>query len=104
MKPITVTDENFEQEVLQAEGKVLVDMWAPWCGPCRMMGPVVEEIAAEYEGTLKVCKLDVDENPQTAARYGIMSIPTLLVFENGQVVNKLVGFRPKRDLLAEIGI
>lgn len=104
MKPITVTDDNFDQEVLQAEGKVLVDMWAPWCGPCRMMAPVVDEIAAEYEGTLKVCKLDVDENPETAARYGVMSIPTLLVFENGQVVNKLIGFRPKRDLLAEIGV
>ncbi|RKL64636.1 thioredoxin [Thermoanaerobacteraceae bacterium SP2] len=104
MKPITVTDDNFDQEVLQAEGKVLVDMWAPWCGPCRMMAPVVDEIAAEYEGTLKVCKLDVDENPETAARYGVMSIPTLLVFENGQVVNKLIGFRPKRDIIAEIGI
>ncbi|AYO29318.1 MAG: thioredoxin 1 [Thermoanaerobacteraceae bacterium] len=104
MKPITVTDDNFDQEVLQAEGKVLVDMWAPWCGPCRMMAPVVDEIAAEYEGTLKVCKLDVDENPETAARYGVMSIPTLLVFENGQVVNKLIGFRPKRDILAEIGV
>lgn len=104
MKPITVTDENFEQEVIQAEGKVLVDMWAPWCGPCRMLAPVVEEIAEEYEGSLKVCKLDVDENPETAARYGVMSIPTLLVFENGQVVNKLIGFRPKRDIIAEIGI
>lgn len=104
MKPIIVTDDNFDQEVLQAEGKVLVDMWAPWCGPCRMMAPVVDEIAAEYEGTLKVCKLDVDENPETAARYGVMSIPTLLVFENGQVVNKLIGFRPKRDILAEIGV
>ncbi|MCR4430197.1 MAG: thioredoxin [Tepidanaerobacteraceae bacterium] len=104
MKPITVTDENFEQEVLQADGKVLVDMWAAWCGPCRMLAPVVDEIADEYEGRLKVCKLDVDENPDTAARYGVMSIPTLLVFENGQVVNKLIGFRPKRDIIAEIGI
>lgn len=104
MKPVTVTDQNFDQEVLQAQTKVLVDMWAPWCGPCRMMAPVVEEIAAEYEGSLKVCKLDVDENPETASRYGVMSIPTLLVFEGGQVVNKLVGFRPKRDLIAEIGV
>jgi len=95
MKPVTVTDQNFDQEVLQAQTKVLVDMWAPWCGPCRMMAPVVEEIAAEYEGSLKVCKL---------ARYGVMSIPTLLVFENGQVVNKLIGFRPKRDLIGEIGV
>jgi thioredoxin 1 len=104
MKPITLTDENFDREVLQAEGKVLVDMWAPWCGPCRMMGPVIDEIAEEYEGTLKVGKLNVDENPDTAARYGVMSIPTLLVFENGQLVNKMIGFRPKRDLLSEIGV
>ncbi|WP_422446543.1 thioredoxin [Thermoanaerobacterium sp. DL9XJH110] len=104
MKPITLTDENFDREVIQAEGKVLVDMWAPWCGPCRMMGPVIDEIAEEYEGTLKVGKLNVDENPDTAARYGVMSIPTLLVFENGQLVNKMIGFRPKRELLSEIGV
>lgn len=104
MKAIPVTDANFDQEVLKAESKVLVDMWAPWCGPCRMMGPVIDEIAEEYDGSLKVCKLNVDENPDTAAKYGVMSIPTLLVFENGQVVNHLVGFRPKDELLKELGI
>jgi len=104
MKPIEVTDNNFEQEVLKAEGKVLVDFWAPWCGPCRMMSPVVDEIAEEYSDKIKVCKLNVDENPDTAARYGVMSIPTLLVFENGQVANKLVGFKPKEDLISQLGL
>lgn len=103
MKPIEVTDNNFEQEVLKAEGKVLVDFWAPWCGPCRMMSPVVDEIAEEYDN-IKVCKLNVDENPDTAGCYGVMSIPTLLVFENGQVANKLVGFRPKGDLVSQLGL
>lgn len=104
MKPFTFTDANFQQEVIEAEGKVLVDFWAPWCGPCQMMGPVIDEIAAEYGDSIKVGKLNVDENPDTAAKYQIMSIPTLLVFENGKVVNKMVGFRQKSDLLAEIGL
>jgi thioredoxin 1 len=104
MKPIDVTDSTFDTEVLEAEGKVLVDMWAPWCGPCRMMGPVIDEIAAEYEDSLKVCKLNVDENPDTSARYGVMSIPTLVVFEDGQVAGKMVGFKPKEDIVLELGI
>jgi len=104
MKPLTITDDNFQQEVLEAEGKVLVDFWAPWCGPCRMMGPVIDEIADEYGATLKVGKLNVDDNHDTAAKYQVMSIPTLILFENGQVVNKMVGFRQKQDLLAEIGL
>ncbi|HQE06292.1 MAG: thioredoxin [Tepidanaerobacteraceae bacterium] len=104
MKPLTITDDNFQQEVIEAEGKVLVDFWAPWCGPCRMMGPVIDQIAEEYGDNLKVGKLNVDENPDSAMKYQVMSIPTLILFENGQVVNKMVGFRPKGDLIAEIGL
>jgi len=104
MKPLTITDDNFQQEVIEAEGKVLVDFWAPWCGPCQMMGPVIDQIAEEYGDNLKVGKLNVDENPDSAMKYQVMSIPTLILFENGQVVNKMVGFRPKGDLIAEIGL
>lgn len=104
MKPLTITDDNFQQEVIEAEGKVLVDFWASWCGPCRMMGPVIDQIAEEYGDNLKVGKLNVDENPDSAMKYQVMSIPTLILFENGQVVNKMVGFRPKGDLIAEIGL
>jgi thioredoxin 1 len=104
MKPLTFTDGNFEQEVLQAEGKVLVDFWAPWCGPCRMLGPVIDEIASEYSDKIKVGKLNVDENSGTSAKYGVMSIPTMIVFENGEAVKKLVGFQPKEQLIAELGL
>ncbi|NLC63881.1 MAG: thioredoxin [Thermoanaerobacterales bacterium] len=104
MKAIEVTDNTFDTEVLQAEGKVLVDMWAPWCSPCRMMAPVIDDIAAEYDGSLKVCKLNVDENPEISSRYGVMSTPTLMLFENGQVAGKMVGFKPKEEIVRELGV
>lgn len=99
---ITVTDANFMAEVLQAEGPVLVDFWATWCPPCRMMSPIIDEIAAEKRDSLKVVKLDTDENPQTAGNYGIVSIPTFILFKGGKVVEEIVGGRPKKDLLALI--
>lgn len=97
-KPIDVTDSNFETEVLKSDKPVLVDFWAPWCGPCRMVAPVVEELANEYEGKVKFVKLNTDDNIRTATQYGIRSIPTLLVFKNGQVQGQIIGFRPKNDL------
>jgi len=97
-KPIEVNDSNFEQVVLQAKTPVLVDLWAPWCAPCRMVAPVVEELASEYEGRVSFAKLNVDQNPRTASRYGIMSIPTLLIFKDGKPISNIVGFRPKAEL------
>jgi len=97
-KPVEVNDGNFAQTVLQSKTPVLVDFWAAWCGPCRMVAPVVEELAGEYKGKVTVAKLNVDENPKTASQYGIMSIPTLLIFKNGAPVSNIVGFRPKAEL------
>ena len=97
-KPRDVTDSNFEQEVLKADKPVLVDFWAPWCGPCRMVAPVVEELADDYAGRVEFVKLNTDDNPDTAVKYGIRSIPTLLVFKEGEVAGQIVGFRPKKDL------
>jgi len=97
-KPKEVTDATFEQEVLKAPRPVLVDFWAPWCGPCRMVAPIVEELAEEYDGKVNFVKLNTDDNPVTASRYGIRSIPTLLVFRGGQPVGQIIGFRPKSDL------
>ena len=99
---IAVNDENFESEVLRSSVPVLVDFWAEWCGPCRMIAPVVDEIAAEYKDKLKVCKMNVDEGRQTAVNYGIMSIPTLMIFKGGEAVDKIVGSVPKNDLVSKI--
>ena len=97
-KPKDVTDSTFEQDVLKADNPVLVDFWAPWCGPCRMVAPIVEELADEYAGKVDFYKLNTDDNPNTSVNYGIRSIPTLLVFKGGEPVGQIVGFRPKSDL------
>ncbi len=96
-----VTDATFS-EFLSSDKPVLIDFWATWCGPCKMMAPVIEEVSKEYADKLKVGKLDVDQNPETAQKYGIMSIPTLLVFKNGQVVKQLIGYRSKSDLVSQL--
>ena len=100
--PIHVTDDSFEQEVIQADLPTVVDFWAVWCAPCRRIAPILEEMAAEYDGQLKVTKLNVDENPATASKYGIMSIPTLLVFKGGKPVERIVGYMPKERLMDKI--
>ena len=97
-----VTDKTFETEVLQGDLPTLVDFWAEWCGPCRMIAPIVEEIAAELEGRLNVVKMNVDENPATPSRLGIMGIPTLILFKGGVEVERIVGYRPKKELLTTI--
>ena len=98
MAEIKLTDQNFEQEVLRADMPVLVDFWASWCGPCQMLAPVIAEIAEEYAGKVKVGKVNVDEQLNLANRYGIASIPTVMLFKNGEVVNTSLGYRPKNDL------
>lgn len=102
MKPTVITDANFEQEVLKSNLPVLIDFWAEWCAPCRMIAPIVEEIAKEYDGKLKVGKLDVDSNPQVSMKYGVRSIPTLLVFRDGRVVEQIIGAVPKHHLVDKI--
>lgn len=97
-KPVEVTDRSFEKEVLAFPGPVLVDCWAPWCGPCRTVGPILDRIAEGHGHRLKVAKLNVDENPRTASEYSVQSIPTLLFFKNGQCVNRQVGALPKQEI------
>ena len=99
---LAATDGNFDEEVLQSELPVLVDFWAEWCGPCKMIAPVLEELAGEYEGKLKICKMDVDANVETAPKYGVRGIPTLIVFNNGDVAGTKVGALSKSQLSAFI--
>lgn len=98
----TFTDENFEEEVLKSDVPVLVDFYAEWCGPCKMMGPIIEELAGEYKGKWKIGKLNVDEAPVTSQKYGVQSIPTLMFFKDGQVVNMAIGFQSKEALKAKL--
>ena len=100
--PITGTDANFDDEVLNTDQPVLVDFWATWCGPCRVIAPTIEELATEFEGRAKVVKLDVDHNPQTAQKYGIRSIPSLLFFKDGRPVDQMVGVVPKPALAQKL--
>jgi thioredoxin 1 len=102
MKPIEITDANFNKEVLESQVPVLIDFWAVWCGPCKVISPVVEEIAGEFDGKLKVGKMDVDNNPEVSTRFGIRSIPTLMVFKGGKVVEQIIGAVPKGNLLAKL--
>jgi thioredoxin 1 len=101
-KYITVSDASFEQDVLQSDQPVLVDFWAAWCGPCRVIAPSIEQLAAEYEGRAKVAKLDVDHNPQVAMRYGIRSIPSLIFFKDGRPVDQMIGVVPKNVLAQKL--
>jgi len=102
MAEINITEANFAQEVLNSELPVLVDFWATWCGPCKMLLPVIDEIAKELEGKIKVCKVNTDENITLSSQFQITSIPCLIIFKGGKAVHKMVGFRPKNDIVREI--
>ena len=99
---VTLTDRNFQQEVIESQKPVLVDFWAPWCGPCQAMGPVIKELAEEFQARAIVAKVDVDNNSEIAGRYGILSIPTLMIFQNGKVVDQMVGTMPKKALVQRL--
>ena len=99
---VDVTDSNFEEEVLNSDQPVLVDFWAEWCGPCRMVGPIVDELAKEYDGKVVMAKMDVDSNPDTSVKFGIRNIPTILFFKNGEVADKQVGAVPKATLASKL--
>ncbi|OGU53129.1 MAG: thioredoxin [Ignavibacteria bacterium GWC2_35_8] len=102
MKPVTITDANFESEIIKSNIPVLIDFWAAWCGPCKVIAPIVEDLAKEYDGKVKVGKVDVDDNQQTAIKYGIRSIPTLLIMKNGKVNNTIVGAVPKAQIVQKL--
>jgi len=102
MKPVTITDSNFETEVIKSNIPVLIDLWAEWCGPCKAISPIIEDLANEYNGKIKVGKLDVDNNQQTAIKYGVRSIPTLLVFKNGKVNDMIIGAVPRAQIVQKI--
>jgi len=99
---IVLDDGNFGVEVLESSGVVMVDFWAEWCGPCKMLAPVIGEIAEVYEGKVKVCKLDVEKGSETAEKYGVMNVPTILFFKDGEVVDKIMGLAPKNDIVSKI--
>lgn len=102
MAEVTLTDKNFEEEVLKSDQPVLVDFWAEWCGPCKMQGPIIEEVAKEFEGKAKVGKLDVDQNPEISQKFGVMSIPTIIVFKDGKAVWQAAGLQQKNNLAEEL--
>jgi len=101
-QPIAVTDSNFQSEVIESKLPVLIDFWAAWCGPCRMIAPIVEELSSEYDGRAKICKLDVDTEQKTAAEFGVRSIPTLLIIKDGKVADQLIGAVPKEQITEKL--
>jgi thioredoxin len=100
--PVAISDNSFQTEVLESREPVLVDFWAEWCGPCRMIAPILENLAEEYSGSLKITKLDVDHNPQTSMKFGVQSIPTLILFKDGEPIERIIGYMPKERLLQKI--